>query len=358
MNEENLGKNEGQNSVASFDIFEWANRAAQHKKDFDVEFFVVNKKYTVYHLPVGSELKPQIAPVFLLDILAEIEKGAGLGLETREFEQSEREPGVLLYSSRKRVANADYALEQIEKNRSGVETFNEYDHEFKTIKMIIARFSRKSTSGAADDYFAPFYAVKQISGSGALTQTSAWEIGEDGKMRDFEPSVAFKIPTDSQVLIVKRDFREKNVKIAEDETTDNTDLIFAFADKKFAAMFGYNYKKQAIADKKIEEISRKYQLNLPDGTSLDDLIAGRNGTISKLQNLEIGTKTQDEIMDYSEELGLDLMRADDGATIIMDGKDLDKFVGLLNDDYMTSDLTGLRYEVKGKKLLDGGENAI
>lgn len=43
------------------------------------------------------------------------------------------------------------------------------------------------------------------------------------KMRDFEPSVAFKIPTDSQVLIVKRDFREKNVKIAEDETTDNID---------------------------------------------------------------------------------------------------------------------------------------
>lgn len=62
-------------------------------------------------------------------------------------------------------------------------------------------------------------------------------------------------------------------------------------------------------------------------------------------------------MDYSEELGLDLMRADDGATIIMDGKDLDKFVGLLNDDYMTSDLNRLRYEAGAAKLLDGGENA-
>lgn len=55
-------------------------------------------------------------------------------------------------------------------------------------------------------------------------------------------------------------------------------------------MFGYNYKKQAIADKKIEEISRKYQLNLPDGTSLNDLIAGRNGTISKLQILKSAPK--------------------------------------------------------------------
>ena len=46
------------------------------------------------------------------------------------------------------------------------------------------------------------------------------------------------------------------------------------------------------------------------------------------------------------------MTTDDGAIIIMDSRDIETFVGLLNDDYMTSDLTGLKYEIKGKKLLE------
>lgn len=351
MSEEITDKNRATGN--SFDIFEWANRAAQHKNDFDVEFFVVNKKYTVFSLPVANELKPQISPVFLLDILGEIEKGAGLGLETREFEKSETEPGVLLYSTRKKVANAEYILNQIETNRSAIEVFNEYDHEFKTIKMIVAKFSRKAATPG--DYFAPFYVAKQVVGSGALTERTAWEIGQDGKLREFEPQSAFKIPTDSQVLIVRRHFLDNQPALAQDETVDGSDLIFAFAPKKFAAMFGYNYKTQAIADKKVEEISNKYRLNFPEGQDLNSLVAGRNATIAKLQNLEIGTKTQEELVDYADQMALDLMTADDGAIIIMDGHDVDTFVGLLDDDYLTSDLTGLKYQVKAKKLLTNGE---
>ena len=40
-----------------------------------------------------------------------------------------------------------------------------------------------------------------------------------------------------------------------------------------------------------------------------------------------------------------------GEIIIMDAKDAAKFVNLLNDDYMTSDMTGIKYELKGKKEL-------
>ena len=123
----------------SFDIFTWANHMARIKNDLDIDLFLVNKHYTVYHLTIASELKPQVAPVFVLEILNDIEKGAGLGLEIREFEQSESEPGVLLYSTRKRVSNADHVLNVIEHERSSIENFNEYDHEFKNIKMIIAR---------------------------------------------------------------------------------------------------------------------------------------------------------------------------------------------------------------------------
>jgi hypothetical protein len=35
---------------------------------------------------------------------------------------------------------------------------------------------------------------------------------------------------------------------------------------------------------------------------------------------------------------------------------LTTFVNLLNDDYVTSDMTGVRYEVKNKKRLDKDES--
>jgi len=360
--EENQAKSgSGQNQ--NFDIFAWANNLARVKNELEVEFFVVNKKYTVYQLPVAAELKPQIAPVFLYEILNEIEKGAGLGLEIREYEKSEAEPGVLLYSTRAQVNNAKVVLDTIENQRRDIETFNEYDHEFKTIKMIIARFSHKD--------FAPFYIVKSISGASSLNERSAWEIGASGKLEEFKAATAFKVPTDNQVLIVKGaprhsklDLESSKKEVAKGDNKsdwipgqarDDTDYIFAFSPKKFEAMFGYAYKQQAIADKKVAQILERYQLNFPEGQDLNTLISGRTKTINKLQDLELGTKTQEEIVSYSEDMALDLMSSDDGAIIIMDGHDVDTFVSLLNDDYMTSDLTGLKYEIKGKKMLGEGD---
>ncbi|NNC09917.1 hypothetical protein HJC10_44910, partial [Corallococcus exiguus] len=50
------------------------------------------------------------------------------------------------------------------------------------------------------------------------------------------------------------------------------------------------------------------------------------------------------------------MEDDTGAIIIMDEKDLVKFVNLLNDDYIESPVTGLRYEIKSKKPLKDPES--
>ena len=43
------------------------------------------------------------------------------------------------------------------------------------------------------------------------------------------------------------------------------------------------------------------------------------------------------------------------AIIIMDGNDLDMFVNLINEDYITSQITGKRYEIKAKRALDEPE---
>ena len=120
-------------------------------------------------------------------------------------------------------------------------------------------------------------------------------------------------------------------------------------------MFGYEYKKQVIADKKVAEIEKEYKLSFPEGMDLNTLVKERKKTVNKLQKLEIGAVKQEDVLDYADEMQLELMSDDNGAIIIMDGNDLDMFVNLINEDYIESKITGKRYEIKSKKLLDEPE---
>jgi hypothetical protein len=70
-----------------------------------------------------------------------------------------------------------------------------------------------------------------------------------------------------------------------------------------------------------------------------------------LQKMEIGEVTQEQALEYADTMQLELMSDDAGAIIIMDGNDLDTFVNLINEDYITSEITGKRFEIKSKKLL-------
>lgn len=70
-----------------------------------------------------------------------------------------------------------------------------------------------------------------------------------------------------------------------------------------------------------------------------------------MQKLEVGAITQEQAIDYADTMQAELMTDDEGRIIIMDGNDLDMFVNLINEDYITSELTGKRYEIKSKKLL-------
>ena len=82
---------------------------------------------------------------------------------------------------------------------------------------------------------------------------------------------------------------------------------------------------------------------------MQHLVAGKKSTIKKLQHIDPEGVKQQELLDHGAELGIELMEDESGAIIIMDGKDLDKFVNLLNDDYVESALTGQRYEIIRKR---------
>ena len=88
---------------------------------------------------------------------------------------------------------------------------------------------------------------------------------------------------------------------------------------------------------------------------LQTLVRERPRTINKLQKIEVGAITQEQVVEYADNMQVEIMTDDAGAIIIMDGSDLDLFVNLINEDYITSEITGRRYEVKSKKLLDNPE---
>lgn len=204
--------------------------------------------------------------------------------------------------------------------------FSEEEHEFKRIKGIAAKFTHK------DDPTKKFYVIKMIQQSNVLKGATSWEFRE-GKFGAFAAEVGFKLPTDNQVVVIDKD-------------------IFVFNQGKFERLFNYDYKKQAIADARVAEIESQYKLSFPEGVSLQDMVRERKKIVTKLQKLEVGGVTQEQAVEYADEMQLDIMTDDSGAIIIMDGHDLDTFVSLINEDYMTSQITGKRYEIKSKKLLD------
>ncbi|OYX53762.1 hypothetical protein B7Y92_01580 [Candidatus Saccharibacteria bacterium 32-50-13] len=311
------------------DIFLWANNTDGIKKELDVEFFLFNKNYTPYTTSFSSELNAQIKPLFLYDYINFVTLGAGTGLSVRDYELSDNEENVLLRTDLEKVGRAETLIHLIEHERHDMVEFSEEEHEFKRIKGIVAKFTHK------DDPKKAYYSIKAIQQSNVLKGATAWEFRE-GKFGAFQADVGLKVPSDNQVLIIGKD-------------------IFIFNQPKFEKLFQYDFKKQLIADKRVEEIEQKYKLSFPEGLDLQSLVREKKGVANKLQKLEVGEVSQEQAIEYADTMGLDLMTDDAGAIIILDGSDLTKFVNLINEDYITSEITGKRYEIKSKKLLDTPE---
>lgn len=311
------------------DIFLWANNTDGIKDQLQVELFLFNKNFTPYSINFASELNAQVKPLFLYDAIGFVNMGAGTGLSVRDFELSETEENVLLRTDLDKVGRAETLLHLIEHERHDIVEFSEQEHEFKRIKGVVARFTHPDSPNK------PFYIIKNIMQNNVLSGATAWEF-RDGKLGLFKADAGLKLPTDNQVLIIDQD-------------------IFVFNQSKFERLFNYDYKKQLVAEGKVAEIQQQYKLSLPEGLDLHSLVGERKKVVSKLQKLEVGSVKHEQVIDYADDMQLELMSDDDGSIIIMDGKDLDTFVNLINEDYITSPITGRRYEIRSKKLLDEPE---
>ncbi len=316
-------------NYAETDIFMWANNLVQYKDELKIELFLLSKTYIPYKTVVSKELQKQLEPMFIDGILEYILDGVEMGLTVRGFEEAEAEEGVLQRTQVFKAEKAREALNWIKTQEHELEVFNESEHDFRRIKGVIARVSHKGIEK-------PFYVAKVLPGANTMSGRVGWMVRE-GTFVPFDADAALRIPADNHVLILDQD-------------------IYVFNQAKLKQLFSYDAKEASIAEKKANEITSHFNLSFADGLNIQNLIAGKSSIIKKLQKIDVQSVTQQQLLEHSEELGIDLMEDESGAIIIMDSKDLTKFVNLLNDDYIESNLTGLRYEIIRKRELKPTED--
>jgi hypothetical protein len=304
------------------DIFAWSNNIVQFKDELKVDLFLFNKNYVVYRTARDPILDKQMEPMFLDGILEYVLEGVEQGLIVRGFEQAEAEQNVLQRTQVYKVDKLREVLGWLKTQEHEIELFVEEEHDMKRIKGVIARFRHK-------DMDKPFYVIKALPQSQMMKGNTGWML-RNNKMVPFDADAALRIPTDNQLLVLDQD-------------------LYVFSQPKLKALFGYDAKESYIAEQKVREIEENFRLSFADGANLQELVKGKRPLIKKLQKVEPAKFKQEDIIERSDELEVGLMEDDRGQIIIMDDKDLSRFVNLLNDDYYESPMTGLKYEITGKK---------
>ena len=313
-----------------FDVFQWANNVDEIKNNVSVELFLFNKNYTPYKVRYSDVLMQAIRAMFMLEAVEYVIKEADKGLECRKYELSDGEDKVIYRIALDKVGRAETLIHLIENEYKDIAYFTDDEYEFKRIKGIIAKFSYPG-----DDGQKTFYIAKNLAASAALKGKLSWELNGES----FEPltaDLAIKVPEGNETAIVDGQ-------------------IVIFNQSKFEKLFQFDYKQQLISEQKAKELEETYKLSFPEGLTLNALLEDKKPLVKKLQNVEIGEMTQEQLLDYADEMQLELMTDDQGKIIIMDDKDLNMFVNLLGEDYFVSPVNGRRYEIKSKKLLDEPE---
>ena len=313
-----------------FDVFQWANSVDEVKNNVSVELFLFNKNYTPYKVRYSDALMQAIKSMFMLEAVEYIIKEADKGLECREYELSDGEDKVIYRIELEKVGRAETLIHLIENEYKDIAFFTDDEYEFKRIKGIVAKFTYPG-----DDGQKTFYIAKNLAASSALKGKLGWELNGES----FEPltaDIAIKVPEGNETAIVDGQ-------------------IVIFNQSKFEKLFQYDYKSQVISEQKAKELQEAYSLSFPEGLTLNALLEDKKPLIKKLQAIEVGEMKQDQLLDYADEMQLELMTDDQGKIIIMDEKDLGMFVNLLSEDYFVSPVNGRRYEIKSKKLLDDPE---
>lgn len=314
------------------DLFNWSNSIDAHKGDLQVEVFLFNKNYTPYATSIGNELFEQLKPVFLFDIINYVTMGAAANMSVRPVEDATKEKGVVYHEERPKVGRADTVIHLIENERDDILQFSDDEHDFKRMKGIVARFTHPT------DESVNFYVIKLIDQAAVVKQSLGWQFANDS-FDTMKPAVAFRPPTDNQVLIIDGD-------------------IFIFDAAKFTRLFNHDARALKEANRIGALIDEQYELSMPTiGQGIAFMAQERPSLINKLIQVEPGRVSQQDVIETADKLAIELMVDDAGKIILMDVTDVAVFLDILLDNYYSSDATGTTYVAKSKKLIAESEDA-
>ncbi len=306
------------------DIFAWSNNLVQYVDEIKFTLYFFNKNLIPYRTKLPPDVTRQLRSLFLDEILEYVLSGIDKGLLVRGFEEAEKEDNVLQRTEIKKVTKLVTLMNWLKNEQHNIETFTESEHDLRRMKGVIVSCFHK-------DMPTPFHIIKNLPTSQIMKGVSAWFIKEDN-IKPFDEMTALRVPAENQMLAVHHD-------------------LFVFSESKLKSLFGYDAKAASIAEKKVHGIEANFRLSFADNQTLQQLVKDSPATIKKLQNIDPESVSQEDLVKQAEDMGIDLMVDDSGSIIIVDSKDLTKFVNLLNDDYMESPMTGQRYEIQRKKVL-------
>lgn len=311
------------------DVFLWANNLVQYKDELQIDLFLINRNYVLHRMKLAKELKKQLEPLFIDSILEYVLDGAQTGLIVRGFEEAEAEEHVLQRTQLFKVEKAREAINWIKHQEKEVEVFKDEEHDISRMRGIIARVTHPGLTQQ-------IFVVKVLPRASVMSGRVGW-MERESLFMPFDAGAVLRIPQDNQLLILDQD-------------------LYVFSETRLKQLFGYNAKEASIAEQKVEDIETNFRLSYPEGMSLQTMIAGKKSIIKKLQKIDPKMVTQQALLDHADELGIELMADDSGTIILMEKSDVDKFVNLLNDDYMESPLTGQRYEIVSKRPIKEKED--
>lgn len=312
------------------DIFQWANQIDSMKRELQVEIFLFNKNYTPYSVRYGSDLQHQLAPVFMYDLINQINLGAGTGLQVKPLEEYDSYSQMITFTELDKVGRAETLLHLIETQRNDIVEFSQEEHEFKRMMGMVAVYTHPH------DRSVKFYVCKLLQASSSISSGVTWQV-VNGELQLMQPDVVIKMPVDNQVLVIGGE-------------------IFIFNESKFVKMFKYDLQTILETDRRGEILSKHYKLSMPD--LFDDFakyVRDNGSNVKKLLEVNLDKMpSQDTLLDIADAMAVDLMTDDNGAIILYDNADVGKLLDLINDNYLSSE-TGAHYLAKSKKPLDPEE---
>ncbi|HYG83408.1 MAG TPA: Kiwa anti-phage protein KwaB-like domain-containing protein [Verrucomicrobiae bacterium] len=313
------------------DIFQYVNSLGGQDLRTDeitVQLLVMTKDKTLYRTNIDQNIEDGLIDSFARPICNYITLGPDEGLVKQEYDpQQTPEHPVLWTLKDSEVPAFESVKDQLSGSLDSLELFQNEEGNLDGVTALALRIQFNEQEMVVFQRLFPAHILKESRKFGLFFTGSNF-----GKL---EHPTNFQVSRDNHVVYFG-------------------DTIHILHPGHFEALFDYETQKVAIASIKLGGIESRHAANieLEDGTTLESLLAGDKVALNKLQKLEDNniTLSQIKLQELKDSHDLDIeLNTETGKMIIKNKRDAKSLISILNDDYLSSNLTSSNYAAQSKK---------